>query len=131
MEILLKPEGQNGYYELHVTPDNHRSQFRFPKAECAAEMMKANPEKATVDVFGVDFPIFDSKTQVMAPQDKWYVLAQIDMAAVIEGDKTRSIRRVFCNFCRKNVFASGAPEYSSTAELSEFNYHHQNEWGTL
>lgn len=131
LEILLRPEYQEAYYELHITPENLQSQFRFKHAECAKEIMNTNPGKTATELFAIEFPIFKSKTELDEDINQWYVLAQIDLKTITENFRQDKVKRLFYNFCRKNLTKSGKFESSSTAELSEYNFHHQNEWGTI
>lgn len=131
LEMILRPDLQDAYYELHVTPQNLQSQFCFEQAECAKKIIDANPGKTATELFAVDFPIFESKTELNKNINKWYGMAHINLKNIVENDHQDKVKRLFYNCCRKNLTKSGESESSSTAELSEYNYHHQNEWGTI
>lgn len=86
---------------------------------------------APTELFAIESPIFKSKTELDEDINQWYVLAQIDLKTITENFRQDKVKRLFYNFCRKNLTKSGKFESSSTAELSEYNFHHQNEWGTI
>ena len=41
-EMFLRPDGQEEYFEFHVTPNNYRLQLRFPSSEALRRAQAAN-----------------------------------------------------------------------------------------
>jgi hypothetical protein len=71
-EIFLQPEGQPGYVELHVTPNNLRLQLRFERP----------PSPDDPDSFAkalINRQVFDSKTWPNPSAPGWSVLSEIPM----------------------------------------------------
>ena len=129
-EMFLRPEGQAAYFEFHVTPRNQKLQLRIPSAEWFS-----SPRKKTHDEFfnasRVARPLFDSRTLVCAEKHKWYVVAVIPFASVVEGEPSLATQWRFSASRYDYTRGHEKPVLSSTSPHVRCNFHRQEEWGTL
>ncbi len=131
LEIILKPEGQSSYYELHVTPQNLTSQFRFSDAD-AVKLLDKYPDMSATEILCVYNDIFKSKTNLTPEQNKWNIFTEVSLPAIAEGRDLSLIGKIQFAVCRCDYTKSTETySYSSTAPFSKYFFHNQDEWGTL
>lgn len=131
-EIILKPEGQKAYYEMHVTPTNFRSQFRFPDGNWVAKFRKSNPDENVSSHVKFDDPVFESETLVLSKENVWYVSAVIAIENICEDVDFANLERLKFAFCRSDFSRlCSKPVMSCSNPCRAVNWHNQNEWGTL
>lgn len=130
-EMFFRPEGQLPYFEFHVTPHNQKLQLRIPSAEWFAAPRHRSHEEF-FQVTRVQKPLFDSRTLVCAEEHKWYVVAAIPFANVVENeDAVRAMRWRFSASRYDHTRTQPKPVLSSTSPHRLCNFHRQEEWGTL
>lgn len=130
-EMFLQPEGQDAYYEFHVTPDNHKLQLRFPSP--AEFRTPANGRRRTsIDEFKQSQPLFRSVTQVDHAATKWSVVVSIPFASVVETPEAARLRRWRFSASRYDYTRGKArPVLSSTSLHTHCDFHRIEEWGVL
>lgn len=127
-EIFLRPENQDAYYEIHITPTNQVLQLRFPNAQTIRQL-RAEPGKDVIGEFKVWQPRITSSVRVDAPGRKWFVSATIPFSMVVEKGPMKPGMRWFCSFCRYDYTRSPAKcVLSSTSRHAKCDYHRQEEW---
>jgi hypothetical protein len=115
-EIFLKPEGEEFYRELHITPANTRTQLRFDAESVPGEFLPDG--------------IFAS--HVWIESGHWHVLAAIPAAVVNGREEISQGEKWRFSFCRYDAFQDGRqPILSSTSPHPVPKFHRPAEWGVL
>lgn len=131
-EIILRPDGQEHYYEMHITPDNIQSQYCFPGEKVLKEQIRGKGIEYIIENFGVTEKLFESQVKVDKDNNIWRVFAKVDLTAITADYKKTAEQKTHFAFCRYNYNKLlTEPQLSSTARLTEMNFHHQNQWDTL
>lgn len=127
-EMFLRPSGQTEYFELHVTPNNHRLQLRFPNA-AALERLRAT---GRIDEFVLPRGVFHSRTWVQPENQKWFVFAAVPALTVCRQARLSSGSRWLFSFSRYDYTRGHLePVISSTSPHPVASFHRQEEWGEL
>lgn len=127
-EIFLRPDGQTEYFELHVTPNNHRLQLCFPDA-AAVERLRAN---GRIDECVLSGEAFHSRTWVQPENQKWFVLADISARMICGQAGLAPGTRWHFSFSRyDSTRGNSEPVISSTSPHRVASFHRQEEWGEL
>lgn len=132
-EIFLRPEGQDAYFEFHVTPENETLRVRFPSAAYFDAMAARFPHSPEW-VFDLSLArgAFQSAVQVDAAACRWRVCAVIPYATVLENGEATPERPWLASFCRYDT-TRGIPGavLSTTSPHSEPAFHRQSDWRPL
>ena len=80
-EIFVKPETQEKYFEIHVTPENQKLQLSFPRPGAIREKPAA-PVADPLAKYKFDNPVICSRTLVEAARSRWSVLALLPLAVI-------------------------------------------------
>ncbi|HPQ80905.1 MAG TPA: hypothetical protein PLZ86_04195 [bacterium] len=125
-EMFFSPEGQNAYYEFHVTPSNSLLQLRFPHPGAAREMALLGRDP--LSPYKVREPLFKSRTYVDREGGRWSVLAEIPFASVFEriGEGASRLRASFCRYDWALGFKR--PVLSSSSPHAVCDFHRIEEW---
>jgi hypothetical protein len=122
-EIFLQPPGGRGYVELHVTPNNQRLQLRYD----ATTARNGSWEHALVRE-----ELFRSTTWVWPEAERWFVYAEIPVAAVSGRALAVAGSRWRFSFSRYDYRRGRVePILSSTSVHAKPDFHRQHEWGVL
>lgn len=126
-EIFVRPESQEVYYELHVSPRNQLFQLRIPSSahfRMARGMSCLEPWK-------IGKPIVRSQVHIDAQAGRWWVVALVPLSIAEDGQPVDGTRWQF-SFCRYD-YTRGQPEpvLSSTSPHIRPDFHRQSEWGWL
>lgn len=116
-EIFLRDTTREEYLELHVSPNGHRLQLRFPSSET---VKKLRGRLLKLEDLIVREPLFDFSTRTTS--DGWEVFAEIPTTGT----------NLLASFSRYDY--SGAetpPVLSSTSAHAKADYHRQEEWVPL
>jgi hypothetical protein len=111
------------YLELHVTPNNHRLQLRFPsprafREECSDE---------TFERFLLPDPVFQSWS--CQQTDGWMVHARVPVDLVAGRPGLLSGQQWRFSFCRYDYDeVPGEPVLSSTSGYAELDFHRIEDW---
>ncbi len=131
LEILLRPDGQDSYYEMHVTPTNCHSQFWFEDRGHVERLREQTSAESLAELLQFDRPIFDSNVQIDEAKGRWTVRATIDLAQLLDADQPRP-DRWFAAFCRWDVNRKTSRVISSASSpFTEYNYHQHDKWRAL
>ena len=115
-EMFLKPEGEDFYRELHITPANTRTQLAFAAEGAPGEFLPDG--------------IFAS--HVWIESGHWQVLAVIPAAVVTGREEISPGERWHFSFCRYDAFQDGRePILSSTSPHPVPKFHRPAEWGVM
>ena len=122
-EMFFAPEGQQPYYEFHVTPGNSRLQLRFPRPGAARELPAGDDP---LGVFKVAGELFKSWATVADAGGRWSVLARVPLRSIAEGASPAAVR---CSFCRYDYSRDNPePVLSSTSQHAMCDFHRMEEW---
>lgn len=126
-EIFLHPEMQDSYIELHVTPENHHFQVRFPSRDA----MFRTDELGPFDKWLLWEDVFESWTRVEAGQ--WQVLARVPMHEFCDSEEVMDeilagSGEVCFSYCRYDATPGQKPVLSSTSVHREVSFHRLHEW---
>jgi hypothetical protein len=132
-EIFLCPEGQDAYYEFHVTPENQHLLLRFPDTEATPRIRAAGAAGADMlkQYLLADVGL-RSWTWVEPERGRWTALAAIDGASLAPAGNIRPGDAWGFSFCRYD-YTRGEPEpvTSSTSPHQVADFHDQTAWGRL
>ena len=127
-EIFLRPTGQTEYFELHVTPKNHRLQLKITSFEALRRAQTAEEFAA----FLLPANSFHSRTWVQPENQKWFVFAAVPARMVCDQAQLIPGTRWHFSFSRYDYRRGDAePVISSTSPHPVANFHRQEEWGEL
>jgi hypothetical protein len=132
-EIFLRPEGQDTYYEFHVTPENLHLLLRFPNAEATPRIRAAGAAGAEMLKHYLLADVgLRSWTWVEPERGRWTVLAAIDGATLAPAGTIQAGDAWRFSFCRYD-YTRGEPEpvTSSTSPHRVADFHDQTAWGRL
>ena len=130
-EVFVQPEGQDAYFEMHLSPNNQQFQLRIPFPYAFRELRAtvADPMEL-VERFKVKAPLFESR--IHQQEGKWEVLMAIAL------DRLCEVRPVAVGAIWKFSFSrydytrpEPKPTLSSTSPHQEVNFHRIEEWGEL
>ncbi len=120
LEIFIKTESEVGYYEFHITPDNHHLQLRFPKPGLVFMGM-------TFETYMLEGELIRSQVWPFPEEKRWAIGVEIPMTlfneSLCEGSRIRfSISRY--------DFTEGQPRpvLSSTSPLQAMRFHRVENW---
>ncbi len=132
-EIFLRPEGQEAYYEIHVSPNNQKFQLRLPFPGCFKKMKsKFKSPEEMMESYKVSQPSVRSNVRIDRPARKWWVITEIPLSMVAEDHPVKPGTKWRFSFCRYDYTRPDkTPVYSSTSPHSAINYHLVDEYGTL
>jgi hypothetical protein len=132
-EIFLRPEGQEAYFEFHVTPENETLRVRFPSAAYFDAMASRFPRSPDW-VFDLSLApdAFQSAVHVDAAARRWRVCAVIPCATVLENGDESLQRPWLASFCRYDT-TRGVPgaALSTTSPHPGPVFHQQSDWRPL
>jgi hypothetical protein len=130
-EIFLKPEGQDRYFEIHVTPENQKLQLRFPRPGAIREKPK-DPAADPLAPFLFEDPLIRSLTLVEAARARWSVLALVPLAFIHESGPVRPGTVWRFSFSRYD-YTQGRPKpvISSTSPHAVADFHRTEDYGFL
>jgi len=126
-EIFLRPDGQDAYSELQVSPNNQQLQLRYENT-AALDWAKAHNsiEKAVRPI------AFQSSTWVHPETQLWFALAQIPASIICDQPKALAGNLWHVSFCRYDYTRGQTePLISSTSNFSKPDFHRLSEWKTM
>lgn len=110
------------YFELHVTPDNHRLQLKLP----AGRRIGSGEFSSCL----LPDPSFSSRTETDAVG--WNVLAAVPFALLRGSGAAEAGDDYPFSFCRYDYDElPGEPVLSSTSSHSQLDFHRREDWGVL
>ena len=123
-EFFLQERQTGRYLELHVTPENQRLQLLWPSG--GIEKFRAG-KAALADFLVADPNWVESAAGIFA--DYWAARAFVPFACLglAEPATTPKLRTAVCRYDR----SLGPELLSSTANLTEPNFHRHEEWADL
>jgi hypothetical protein len=127
LEIFLRPENQETYYEFHVTPDSVITQFRWTIRFDRYELAKARKKETD---FLCSKPLFQSKARIQKADFYWQVLARIPLQQLLDNPQTE-VKDWRISFARYNHSKGRKPILSSTSMLKEPSFHRIEEWTNI
>lgn len=128
-EIFVRPEAQEAYFEIHITPENQVLQLRFANAAAIEKLRDNGLGKDLLAPHKVWQPRIASETRVDVAQAKWIVRAEVPFALALEKGPMKPGERWFCSFCRYDYTrGERQPVLSSTSPHAKCNFHRQQEW---
>ncbi|HYG23099.1 MAG TPA: hypothetical protein VEH04_09975 [Verrucomicrobiae bacterium] len=125
-EMFLGADAHESYVELHVTPNNHRLQLRYPDV---AAIENARRTRDLTPVLLRD-AAFHSQTWVSG--NGWQVYAEVPSRIVSGHDASLELARWRFSFARYD-YTRGIPQpvISCTSPHLHPDFHRQREWGFL
>jgi len=127
-EIFLRPDGQDAYFEFHVTPDNCVLQLRFPSVQLVREQ-RAKPAGLVIDHFKIAPQRIATQTRVSPERQLWQVLATVPYALVVEGEPMQPGHSWLMAFARYDYTRGRkVPVLSSTAAHRVVDFHRPEDW---
>ncbi|MDX6765525.1 MAG: hypothetical protein SFU85_01920 [Candidatus Methylacidiphilales bacterium] len=129
-EIFFRPEGQESYFEIHLTPENHGCRLRFPGTAFRDQLLASKPERT--DWF-LDYAFSPeglvTHTRVQREKNRWLAGATLPFAAFLENGDIRPVRPWKTAFCRYDYTRGrDLPILSSTAGLPRPAFHASEHW---
>jgi len=124
-EIFLQVDGHPDYLELHVSPNAHTLQLRFPsEAEMRADRVKG---KGLLAKYTLGGDLFDFRVRFRP--EGWDVLALLPFETIRPGftrDGNRTLRASFCRYDYSRD--TEEPDLSSTSLHATPDFHRLFEW---
>ncbi|NJK90656.1 MAG: hypothetical protein HC904_01770 [Blastochloris sp.] len=135
LELFLKRENQEAYYEFHVTPENQTMQVRFDSAAHFRSLQGQPNQRELFAALLIGEPLFESRTCIR-PGQSWDVMAALPLLSVMEvGELGRDLiwQVSFCryDYSRGEDGCLLSPRLSSTSKYLSGNFHEQCFWSRL
>ncbi len=126
-EIFVRDLERNEYLELHIAPNGHRLQLRFPDDQAIGRLPKG---PMTLEDYMVDAPLFEFSTRTVP--GGWDVWARIPVASLRSAQENTTGMSLLASFSRYDYADEKTPPVlSSTSAHTVLNYHRQQEWMRL
>jgi len=132
-ECFLRPEGQDSYYEIHITPENWGIRLRIPSGAFFRFMSDTYPpgHPWPHDHFHAP-PGLETRTLIQPERGRWLAGAALPFLSVLENGDHAPIRPWRISFCRYDCTRGrDLPVLSSTSPLPVKKFHPQEHWSTL
>lgn len=117
-EVFMQREGERGYIEVHVTPENYRLHLRFPDETTIGRVRAGEQRHAG---YFADADSLFSRTWVHREENLWRALVQLP-DVVSPGEQWR------LSFCRYDATHGAAPVSASTSPHTVADFHRPSEW---
>lgn len=124
-EIFLQVEGEPGYVELHVSPNNHRLHLRLPNVQ---RRLSPDGPVLTVEEMVVDPPRFRSSVDRTA--NGWRVKAEIP-ASTFGRSQLDAGQAFRVSFCRYDAAPGREAILSTTSAHPVASFHRPEEWALI
>ena len=121
-EIFVHASHVNQYAEVHVTPENQRLQLLWP----VGELERVRRQERSLESFMIDNPHWVRSSSYLGP-GFWSVHVVIPFACLGLDFRT-STPTLRAAVCRYDYGERTEPVLSSTAPLTEPDYHRWTEW---
>jgi len=133
LEVLIRPDQQERYDELHVTPAGGLAQLRFEDLAHVQRLRQAGPDQPIIPMVENPDPVFDASARIDAANGCWTACVRIDMAKVLATPVGEPVpERWYAAVCRwDHNPTTGQVVESATAMYTQHNYHRHDEWHTL
>lgn len=130
-EIFLKPETQNAYFEVHITPENQKLQLRFPRPGAVREKTEKS-DASHLATFFFEKPLIHSLTLVEANRELWSVFALLPLEFINQAGPVQAGTIWRFSFSRYD-YTKGSPEpvISSSSPHAKPDFHRTEEYGVL
>jgi hypothetical protein len=127
-EILIRPDGQEDYFEFHITPENQQLQLHWPDADA---IWKFDERHESLQPYFVPKVLLVSQTEVQHQNNFWRVLAKIP--SCVARSKSIKVGDVWVfSFSRYDCTRGKSdPALSSCSPHAQPRFHRQQEWGRL
>lgn len=127
-EVLVRPNGQDPYWEFHVTCNGQYLQLLYPDAKAFSRFDNTHE---SLSIFFIDEPVIDSWIDLQPQNNFWRVLAFVPVRVANSGEIKPGDVWSF-SFSRYD-YDQGIKEeiLSSTSPHGAPSFHRQQEWGTL
>lgn len=127
-EIFIGIPGQPEYWELHVTPNNHRLQLLWTEQALTSFHKKASV-LSNHTISDADF--LASATRINHTEGYWQVYVFLPWVSIglSDGCDSYSLELAFCRYDSEK--SKQAPLLSSTAQLNEKNFHLRQQWSKV
>jgi len=126
-ELFLRDLDREEYLELHVAPNGHRLQLRFPDSQAIQDLRNGDNK---LEDYMVNAPLFDFSIRTVS--GGWEVLARVPLTSLGIPAERKSGISLLASFSRYDYSdGESQPVLSSTSAHKELNYHRQQEWTRL
>lgn len=126
-EIFLQVEGDDSYFEFHISPTNQKFQLRFDRK-------REGEGREAFDASFIEDPI-ESETRVFPEAKRWEVFARIPLERMGVDNSLERPLGIKGSFCRydytRNPEGETALELFSTSPHPEMSFHRRQEWREL
>ena len=130
-EMFIKPEEQQHYFEIHITPGNQKLQLQFSRPAIIREQPK-QPLADLLAPFLFDDPVIFSKTLVEHTHSRWSVFALLPFEFIQKSGQVGKGTVWRFSFSRYDYTGSQPkPVISSTSLHQEADFHRTAEYGFL
>jgi hypothetical protein len=127
-EILIRPEGQDDYFEFHITPENQQLQLHWPDADA---IWKFDERHESLKPYFVPKVLLASQTEVQHQNHFWRVLAKIPSSVALSKNIQAGDVWTFSFSRYDSTRGKSEPVLSSCSPHAQPRFHRQHEWGKL
>lgn len=127
-EIFVAVPGEPAYWELHITPNNHRLQLAWDKQRFES----AKKGILTLEDCMVADPEFiQSAVTVDTAENRWQTTVFLPWKSIDlpDGQEIYTLELAFCRYDASR--SQEKATLSSTAPLSKADYHRRHEWDVI
>lgn len=127
-EIFVGISGQPEYWELHVTPNNHRLQLMWTEETFISFRKK---ESVLSDHAMTDVDFLSVATRINQEKNYWQVYVFLPWASIGLSDGN-DLYDLELAFCRYDSSSDGRPSIlSATAPFKKLNFHAREQWSKV
>lgn len=134
LEVFLRPEGQDSYYEIHLTPENFGIRLRLPGGDFQRHMNRLYTPRFDWVFDHLHTPEgLTTITRVEPERGRWLAGMTLPFTPVLEnGDSSTPVHPWLVSFCRYDTTRGNPnPVLSSTSRLQILKFHEQSQWSLL
>jgi hypothetical protein len=131
-ELFVRPDGQETYFELHVTPHNQVMQLRWPRHVRQCPIPRTGTDAERLAPYFVWSPRVATTTRLDHAAHCWHVTMTLPFALIVEQGLMTPGRAWYLS-CSRYDYTRGRerPVYSSTSPHELPDYHRLHEFRPL
>jgi len=131
-ELFVRPDDQETYFEIHVTPHNQVMQLRWPRHVRQCTIPREGTDAERLAAYFVWTPRVPSATRVDHAAQRWQVSLTLPFALIVERGVMTAGRPWFIS-CSRYDYTHGRerPVFSSTSPHALPDYHRLEEFRPL